>query len=141
MPRLGPPIRALLMRHDLLFSVGGDLYTLSLPDDVDPMPSGLTVVHLDVNPWELGKNYPDRKSTRLNSSHSQISYAVLCLKKKNHVRPPAQNLLEHDLDLHAGHDCKPGGVIYDYKRVVDALPSVEREDVDRRHCILRAGIR
>src|SRR2546430_6204592 len=25
----------------------------------------------------------DRKSTRLNSSHSQISYAVLCLKKKN----------------------------------------------------------
>src|SRR2546427_6169699 len=29
-------------------------------------------------------NYPDedRKSTRLNSSHSQISYAVFCLKKK-----------------------------------------------------------
>ncbi|MBI3636910.1 MAG: thiamine pyrophosphate-binding protein, partial [Candidatus Rokubacteria bacterium] len=30
MPRLAPPIRALLMRHDLLFSVGGDLFTLSL---------------------------------------------------------------------------------------------------------------
>src|SRR2546430_352028 len=31
----------------------------------------------------------DRKSTRLNSSHSQISYAVFCLKKKNnaHVNP------------------------------------------------------
>src|SRR2546430_2861644 len=28
----------------------------------------------------------DRKSTRLNSSHSQISYAVFCLKKKNIVR-------------------------------------------------------
>src|SRR2546430_8592986 len=27
----------------------------------------------------------DRKSTRLNSSHSQISYAVFCLKKKNHT--------------------------------------------------------
>src|SRR5256886_12180801 len=27
----------------------------------------------------------DRKSTRLNSSHSQISYAVFCLKKKNIV--------------------------------------------------------
>src|SRR5689334_24812217 len=26
---------------------------------------------------------PDRKSTRLNSSHSSISYAVFCLKKKN----------------------------------------------------------
>src|SRR2546430_17496406 len=32
-------------------------------------------------------SYPsvvDRKSTRLNSSHSQISYAVFCLKKKKH---------------------------------------------------------
>src|SRR2546430_3614344 len=29
----------------------------------------------------------DRKSTRLNSSHSQISYAVFCLKKKNKRRP------------------------------------------------------
>src|SRR2546430_6045597 len=31
---------------------------------------------------------PDRKSTRLNSSHSQISYAVFCLKKKRNP-PPA----------------------------------------------------
>src|SRR5687768_18107980 len=27
----------------------------------------------------------DRKSTRLNSSHGYISYAVFCLKKKNHI--------------------------------------------------------
>src|SRR2546430_10948699 len=30
----------------------------------------------------------DRKSTRLNSSHSQISYAVFCLKKKNKISLP-----------------------------------------------------
>src|SRR2546430_3941731 len=29
--------------------------------------------------------HADRKSTRLNSSHSQISYAVFCLKKKNNI--------------------------------------------------------
>src|SRR2546427_8528790 len=29
---------------------------------------------------------PDRKSTRLNSSHSQISYAVFCLKKKKNKK-------------------------------------------------------
>src|SRR5689334_24556946 len=29
-------------------------------------------------------NHKDRKSTRLNSSHSSISYAVFCLKKKRH---------------------------------------------------------
>src|SRR2546430_7714759 len=33
------------------------------------------------NELKLGE-MPDRKSTRLNSSHSQISYAVFCLKKK-----------------------------------------------------------
>jgi benzoylformate decarboxylase len=58
--RLGPPIRALLMRHDLLFSIGGDLFTLSLPTDVEPMPEGLPLVHMDVDAWELGKNYPAR---------------------------------------------------------------------------------
>src|SRR2546427_8671072 len=30
--------------------------------------------------------FRDRKSTRLNSSHSQISYAVFCLKKKKKIR-------------------------------------------------------
>src|SRR3712207_8723386 len=29
------------------------------------------------------RRHPDRKSTRLNSSHANISYAVFCLKKKN----------------------------------------------------------
>src|SRR2546430_10392452 len=32
--------------------------------------------------------FEDRKSTRLNSSHSQISYAVFCLKKKNKDEHP-----------------------------------------------------
>src|SRR2546427_2571499 len=36
---------------------------------------------------------PDRKSTRLNSSHSQISYAVFCLKKKKKYKQHHQYLL------------------------------------------------
>ena len=57
-PRLGQPIRALLMQHDLVFSVGGDIFTLSLPSDIEPMPEGLPLIHLDLDPWEIGKNYP-----------------------------------------------------------------------------------
>src|SRR5256886_13278750 len=38
--------------------------------------------HDDAQARDMG----DRKSTRLNSSHSQISYAVFCLKKKNCLR-------------------------------------------------------
>src|SRR2546430_4951031 len=41
--------------------------------------------------WEGSAKGIDRKSTRLNSSHSQISYAVFCLKKKktspHHTHP------------------------------------------------------
>src|SRR2546430_12651879 len=41
------------------------------------------------------KGKPDRKSTRLNSSHSQISYAVFCLKKKN----KKHSTVQHKSDL------------------------------------------
>src|SRR3712207_7400857 len=37
----------------------------------------------------------DRKSTRLNSSHANISYAVFCLKKKKHHTPDLQITLFH----------------------------------------------
>src|SRR3712207_8708471 len=50
----------------------------------------------------------DRKSTRLNSSHANISYAVFCLKKKNHDTPQdAQIQLEPKNDsvhLYKDHD-------------------------------------
>src|SRR5688572_31866917 len=39
----------------------------------------------------------DRKSTRLNSSHSQISYAVFCLKKKKKIK---LHLKSNNLRLH-----------------------------------------
>src|SRR2546430_12112037 len=38
----------------------------------------------------LRVNRRDRKSTRLNSSHSQISYAVFCLKKKKRTTMPTR---------------------------------------------------
>src|SRR2546430_9744223 len=38
--------------------------------------------HLAARARAKGRRKGDRKSTRLNSSHSQISYAVFCLKKK-----------------------------------------------------------
>src|SRR2546426_4839666 len=36
---------------------------------------------------------PDRKSTRLNSSHLVISYAVFCLKKKNNTQTPHSSVV------------------------------------------------
>ncbi|GAC1339984.1 MAG: thiamine pyrophosphate-binding protein [Acetobacteraceae bacterium] len=56
--RSGAVIRRVLDGHDLLFSVGADLFTLSLPPEVQPVPPGLRIIHLDNDPWQLGKNYP-----------------------------------------------------------------------------------
>src|SRR2546430_12949927 len=50
---------------------------------IPPAPRGVPQIEVTL----------DRKSTRLNSSHSQISYAVFCLKKKK----PFENA--HDADL------------------------------------------
>jgi benzoylformate decarboxylase len=58
MIRLAPDVRKVLDQHDVLFSVGADLFTLSLPSDVDPMPPDIKLIHLDTDAWELGKNYP-----------------------------------------------------------------------------------
>src|SRR2546430_4848427 len=65
-----------------------EIYTLSLHDALPIWPGAHHARRADAPPFALGagrrheENRRDRKSTRLNSSHSQISYAVFCLKKK-----------------------------------------------------------
>src|SRR5204863_9207537 len=71
-----------------------EIYTLSLHDALP-----ISGIHLNNNagldtyvsefgrfvnqrPWLAAQGLTDRKSTRLNSSHVEISYAVFCLKKK-----------------------------------------------------------
>src|SRR6185312_17448592 len=59
-----------------------EIYTLSLHD---ALPIFVGAAHLDAHVgWVVERlaSHEDRKSTRLNSSHEQISYAVFCLKKK-----------------------------------------------------------
>src|SRR5947207_7600600 len=62
---------------------------------------GRGLMPLKVNKAIVGKEYPpfniDRKSTRLNSSHTVISYAVFCLKKKTPMRLPASLVVIQEL--------------------------------------------
>src|SRR2546430_12386877 len=64
-----------------------EIYTLSLHDALPISVAATTGLAGSLLPslvHEFRQRHPgDRKSTRLNSSHSQISYAVFCLKKKN----------------------------------------------------------
>src|SRR5436309_8727895 len=56
-------------------------FLISVMDD----PRALLEVMDRSGVWRVGL-VKDRKSTRLNSSHVKISYAVFCLKKKKHIR-------------------------------------------------------
>src|SRR5476649_3020882 len=56
-----------------------EIYTLSLHDALPILPTP-SPAGRDCKFWQLCAS--DRKSTRLNSSHTVISYAVFCLKKK-----------------------------------------------------------
>jgi benzoylformate decarboxylase len=58
MTRSQAGVREVLDRHDVVFSVGGDLFAWSLPSPVDPWPKGMQLIHLDTDPWQIGKNYP-----------------------------------------------------------------------------------
>src|SRR2546421_4374542 len=77
-PGSGPP-RALL---GPLHPAAGSLRLVGVAGPVPSGPPGppLLLVGLPAGPQVL--RWADRKSTRLNSSHDQISYAVLCLTKK-----------------------------------------------------------
>src|SRR5262245_66536407 len=61
-----------------------EIYTLSLHDalPIFPPPSTRPFWRRTARPTRTGRRPKDRKSTRLNSSHLGISYAVFCLKKK-----------------------------------------------------------
>src|SRR5256885_4311986 len=48
------------------------------------------------------ENTPDRKSTRLNSSHLVISYAVFCLKKKKNIH--RRNEIRRYINYISAHD-------------------------------------
>src|SRR5258708_36289243 len=62
-----------------------EIYTLSLHDALPICPP--IWCHWWKWCWASAAIRPDRKSTRLNSSHQIISYAVFCLKKKNRNKP------------------------------------------------------
>src|SRR5256885_8805703 len=90
-----------------------EIYTLSLHDALPIsrlLPEADTVLYFNLRPVRPATNFGrkqigDRKSTRLNSSHLVISYAVFCLKKKKKKRD--FDIFEHCLECSLPLGCVP----------------------------------
>src|SRR5689334_24199441 len=82
-----------------------EIYTLSLHDALPISKTDPTLYRFPGNPGAVSlpiwrdKIAADRKSTRLNSSHSSISYAVFCLKKKTKKLKINNNPITH-INIH-----------------------------------------
>src|SRR3712207_7158397 len=83
-----PPPRSTLFPYTTLFRSSYGTFLGQVVANVLPDRVGALVLAGVVDPaWATGPadSIRDRKSTRLNSSHANISYAVFCLKKKTQV--------------------------------------------------------
>src|SRR5690625_7009563 len=90
-----------LSLHDALpifpaTDVASSPYTAEIVDFAGAIASGRPA---DVTGMDGARAVQDRKSTRLNSSHVAISYAVFCLKKKNKKRERTKIRIQR-----GGHD-------------------------------------
>src|SRR5438309_3057604 len=87
-----PPPTSTLFPYTTLFRSAFARAAAGGVDDVDVGPLDLEPHRAhrfgDLGLGDENLRHQDRKSTRLNSSHSSISYAVFCLKKKNMVILP-----------------------------------------------------
>src|SRR5689334_24337671 len=79
-----PPPRSTLFPYTTLFRSNPD--NLNFGQLQIGQSTTLNAAIGNVGIQALNWKAEDRKSTRLNSSHSSISYAVFCLKKKNETR-------------------------------------------------------
>src|SRR3712207_8733266 len=93
------PPRSTLFPYTTLFrSRQGGVMTLAPARPVAAAPLPVDVAEAPFRPGALGyaaRGAVDRKSTRLNSSHANISYAVFCLKKKKTKEPQLVHVFNH----------------------------------------------
>src|SRR2546428_6291427 len=95
------PPRSTLFPYTTLFrSSTASLKSSPLPSNVHGR-SSVAVAILSSSARPSSRSL-DRKSTRLNSSHDQISYAVFCLKKKKYSTYIPNILLHHQRALDLG---------------------------------------
>src|SRR5437773_7561692 len=94
---MSPPSRSTLFPYTTLFRSQGNIVVVELKAGTAAPESITQVLAYMGSVAEAGnESVRDRKSTRLNSSHITISYAVFCLKKKKHNKQCTPTMIRSD---------------------------------------------
>src|SRR3712207_7182574 len=95
------PPRSTLFPYTTLFRsmrAEDDPFGVALTGQPGDLGGSLAALHPRLGGRGPGAKERDRKSTRLNSSHANISYAVFCLKKKKTARYERTRYITHPSD-------------------------------------------
>src|SRR2546429_4308942 len=104
---------------ELFRSLGADVVAMNVSPDGRNINASCGSLHLE------GLEKRDRKSTRLNSSHGYISYAVFCLKKKNELQRSYEQRILLDAEL---VEDLVRGLLHDLRARVVVLVDAMTED-------------
>lgn len=136
MPRTQRGVRSVLQEADVVFTVGADMFTMSLYVDLEPFPNHAKLICLHVDAWEIGKNHPvdvailgDPKATlaelipmlraRLNSTQQQQAAQRLAALRQAKTEA-MQRLQERAMDEMSRHPMSP---LVMNKVIADTVPA------------------
>jgi benzoylformate decarboxylase len=123
-------VRATLEPFDLLVCLGADLLRMSVYSPVEPLPSGLPVVHVSERSWELGKNY--RTDLALQANVKETLRALLPLVRARRTPEAAAQAEGRLAELKTRNWSAQRA-----KAAVDAMTEAETTPIDPRFLMLR----
>ena len=82
-------VRDVLAKFDVLIVLGADPVRMSVWSEVEPMPAGAAILHIGLNDWDMGKNYPAELAVRADVRET-LAALVPMLKKEGGERLAAR---------------------------------------------------
>lgn len=129
-------IRQTLEQYDFLLCLGADLLRMSPKSDVEPLPPGMSVMHITEREWELGKNYSTEYAVRADVKETlRALLPILRAKRSDAYKTQATKRIEEissrnwsancaklRADVQSAATAQPIDQRYLVKQLVDVLP-------------------
>lgn len=94
--RMQRDIREVLEPADVVFAVGAEIFTVAAAARTEPLPPAARLVQLNIDPWQIGKNYPARPGLLgdAKATLAALAAAIAALQDAGHARRAADRCEE-----------------------------------------------